>query len=1857
MANVQRIQLGPNNTPIQQDRSAHGRWRYAYQRAGAPLNAEKPVPATLSIIQDAERLVFAATDGPAAFVLADALTEYLWTRETADDDWPQNLRDWLADTERWQRAPAGLTGFVCGRLERGLPGGRIHLAWLGMNGVRLLDRSGDWLTLDRILVTDEGWTPAHGPEPVGMALHAYRGSIFGLERLVVYTESAASLSADLADMSRSDLQQALEDWSEEATRDLVVFDLRLAAVTTEPSSVILSYRWIRPDLCELAWQSTPGATGYRIEEGSTPAFEDATLLAELTDARQIRYRFSPPASGAYFYRVIPLNQGAVGTPSNPVSVTPLPLAPPILEPVQWAHDGGYHLTWTPVVQASSYEVQSAPNHDFDEAECQIIYRGDIAEAYLPPDLAPRQHYRVRALNALYAPHNPSPWSNAQRAPSQLATPMFSNVTQRRIRWDEVPGARQYAVHVTAAGQDEDHQGETFYTAETVVPVADQPAVYRVRALRHPEDQRTASEWSEPVTISPARFGGAQAAPSLRVFLPLVLGAAMVALVVGMALGWGGLEYFQERNATATRTAVPRSEIQATTQVALANNSNATLAWQVSATSLAAFYAQETTTRIPTNTPSLTPNFTATLARAVSRAQTMSALVSTTTPRPTFTPNMTGTFAVVLAEAQTATALPFTQTATAWTLTPTATIPDMTGTFVAALAEAQTTTALPFTQTAAAWTWTPTATRPNVTGTFVAALAEAQGQTAEAMTQTAAAWTWTPTATIPDMTGTFVVALAEAQSETAEAITQTAAAWTPTPSATQPDLTATYAAIVSEVESTIAAAQTADAAAWTPTPDLKGTLSVEFDATLSALATQTMRDVRGTALAHITQTATGPITGGDGTPPGGEDEPQPIEFGDEVEGTLPGDVPAVWVFEGAEGGSVTIIVSGPAGTSLTVTVLDPSGEIAATATSEDGEPNIVLPGTLAANGTYQIQIAGPAGTPYTLRLSDAAQTFTPRPDVKSGLFAKPAFQEPNRLVNGSLERPYYGTTSGTRTAPNGWNLWVGAGAPEAFPHTDKVQVIDGEVSWNIKQGYVAFTAAGYQRVSGLEAGKTVTFRAYAWLYTCNDTEYSCIIPDYPYRASDTSAGASVKVGIDPNGGTDPTSASVVWSTVAAPYDSWADLSVAADPVGDAVTVFMYVSQTRGLAMNNVYWDNASLTGGGIPSSSGGGGAAIATPTPVSVPFVVPQGVKPDGSIVHVVQAQDTLSSIAYAYAEYGVTLESIAELNEGIRPNTRWLTIGQQIIILPPGSVDPTTGRLLGPGQTVPPTADGESTPVPSPTPVSGDVQPPAPAVPAGVVPGPTLTLSTETINADLPIELAGASGNYFVTSPQITFEGESLVAQMNILSVPGDMASNKALTLEAQVDTDLGRVTLAKQRAVFTADSAPYTDPITDELLDTIEQHINTLLIRAYFEAGQTLDQRFVISNLVVAPEGLTLDLGLVQAAPPAGEPTPTPEPTAEGEPIDTTTQPLGGDTGDSGQPLGGDTGAEGQPVEATPDTTTETTTEPVEVNVTPGALPDPVVIFGADTGASFETGGEIDEVGSTAMRSLFQAKLLWVNLTVPFRLGDQPGAQQSLVESIQANNQKLLLTVVGDPAELESTDRAQYIQQYAQYVGGLAALGVDGIEIWRDMNVAEQWPATLGADVYVELLAYSHNAIKLANDTTLVISGAPLPIQQTSEDDPVITDAIIYDEMAAAGAARYMDCIGAQYLQGAMPPAASGGDPRGDSAIYFLSTMTDRAWNAFGGTEPVCYTRLGYLSLEGYPATPVGYEWAQGITVARQTEWLIGAILLSQEASDKVRLLIIYHASVPSLDDAVEVAGYSIVRPDGTCPACEALAGLTPAG
>lgn len=300
---------------------------------------------------------------------------------------------------------------------------------------------------------------------------------------------------------------------------------------------------------------------------------------------------------------------------------------------------------------------------------------------------------------------------------------------------------------------------------------------------------------------------------------------------------------------------------------------------------------------------------------------------------------------------------------------------------------------------------------------------------------------------------------------------------------------------------------------------------------------------------------------------------------------------------------------------------------------------------------------------------------------------------------------------------------------------------------------------------------------------------------------------------------------------------------------------------------------------------------------------------------------------------------------------------------------------------------------------------------------------------------------------------------------------------------------------------------------------------------------------------------------------------------------------------------------------------------------------------SGFGLGGHVSGFGSTTVAYMQQAGMTWVKKQIRFTGGSGSG----LIAEAKSKGFRIVLGVVGDKNQLNNP---AYVDSYVAFLASLAADGADAIEVWNEPNIDREWtPGQISPQAYTNLLAASYNSIKAANPSTLVISGAPAPTGffggcsgNGCDDRPFIQG------MAAAGAGRYMDCVGVHYNEGILPPTARSGDPRGNSGYYtrYFQPMIEVYSGAFGGTVPLCFTEIGYLTPEGFGSLPGGFAWASNVTVAQQTAWLDQAVSIARN-SGRVRLMIIWNVDFQGGGDD-PMGGYAIIRPDGSCPACAAL-------
>ncbi|MDZ4766596.1 MAG: hypothetical protein SGI73_18825 [Chloroflexota bacterium] len=337
-------------------------------------------------------------------------------------------------------------------------------------------------------------------------------------------------------------------------------------------------------------------------------------------------------------------------------------------------------------------------------------------------------------------------------------------------------------------------------------------------------------------------------------------------------------------------------------------------------------------------------------------------------------------------------------------------------------------------------------------------------------------------------------------------------------------------------------------------------------------------------------------------------------------------------------------------------------------------------------------------------------------------------------------------------------------------------------------------------------------------------------------------------------------------------------------------------------------------------------------------------------------------------------------------------------------------------------------------------------------------------------------------------------------------------------------------------------------------------------------------------------------------------------------------------------------------------------VTPTPAAEPSGIVIVPRPATVNplpIPVGGQFDSFDEEAAELIRAAGLTWIKWQIPFVVGDFSliTVARDRVNWSHERGFRALLSVKGNKDELAAMGAAYYAE-YASFVGELARLQPEAIQIWNEQNLDREWPnGQIDPRRYLALLQPAYETIKSIDPTVQVITGAPSPTGAESVfgTDAVWNDDRYYNGMASAGVANFTDCIGIHYNEGIIAPAQLGGDPRGDYPTYYLGSMMDRAAFPFrASNKPLCFSEMGYLSPEGYGALPQGFEWGQNTSVAEQAQWLRDAIqIAAQRQNPSVNLLIIFNVNFTRFVDGDPQGGFGIIRPDGSCPACDAIATL----
>jgi hypothetical protein len=315
-----------------------------------------------------------------------------------------------------------------------------------------------------------------------------------------------------------------------------------------------------------------------------------------------------------------------------------------------------------------------------------------------------------------------------------------------------------------------------------------------------------------------------------------------------------------------------------------------------------------------------------------------------------------------------------------------------------------------------------------------------------------------------------------------------------------------------------------------------------------------------------------------------------------------------------------------------------------------------------------------------------------------------------------------------------------------------------------------------------------------------------------------------------------------------------------------------------------------------------------------------------------------------------------------------------------------------------------------------------------------------------------------------------------------------------------------------------------------------------------------------------------------------------------------------------------------------------------------------AQSGVSFELGGQI--LGFLHPAEMHTAGMKWLKMQITWARGGSTGDAQNVIGHARRNGFKVLLSIKGLKHEL-AANPTQYYQDFAGFLAQVALLNPEGIEVWNEPNIDQEWPVgQISGTNYAQMLARAYPAIKQANPNVLVISGAPAPTGYFGGGCAAngCDDKIFIEQMKAAGATSNFDCTGIHYNEGVVPPSASSGDPRGNPTHYtrYYPTMVSTYRTVFP-TKPLCFTEIGYISPDGLGGLPAGLEWGLNTSAQEQAQWLAQAATISRD-SGIVRLMIVWNVDATFIPSNT-FAGWAIIRTNGQCLPCASLSGTVLSG
>src|SRR5690606_34872097 len=109
--------------------------------------------------------------------------------------------------------------------------------------------------------------------------------------------------------------------------------------------------------------------------------------------------------------------------------------------------------------------------------------------------------------------------------------------------------------------------------------------------------------------------------------------------------------------------------------------------------------------------------------------------------------------------------------------------------------------------------------------------------------------------------------------------------------------------------------------------------------------------------------------------------------------------------------------------------------------------------------------------------------------------------------------------------------------------------------------------------------------------------------------------------------------------------------------------------------------------------------------------------------------------------------------------------------------------------------------------------------------------------------------------------------------------------------------------------------------------------------------------------------------------------------------------------------------------------------------------VAGSIVVGNFEYGGHVTGTGTGAAAAMQRAGMTGMKVQIRYSPGMDPGVASGPIGEAHARGFKILLGIVGSPGDLAAGGQG-YMQQFASFLGDVAAQSPDAIEVWNEPNL-----------------------------------------------------------------------------------------------------------------------------------------------------------------------------------------------------------------